>query len=305
MKQLKHIDWTADLIKPNELGKFVTHSNQYDEVLPFLHDKFKVNRIEKFRALMKFPLPPHRKPVYDFLFLTKGTASRTKGIDKYDLAANTFFFLPAFQILSYETMSEDIQGFYGHFDVDIFNKKLFQKDFFQEFSFLKYTGNPIVKIPNSVTATVKPILERLEHEYDTGAKNGLDLICTYLLSLFLEIKPFQVSEKKNTADAATNITQRYKEALTKYIYDYQKVSDFARLLAVSPNHLNRCVQGTIGRSAQELLLEVLLLEIKVLLKQTPLSIGEIAYKLGKKDPSDFTRFFRNKTGMTPTAYRKK
>lgn len=299
----KNNDRTANLIKPNELGRFVTQTDEHNAAFPLLHEKFKVNRIEKFRPFMKFPLPPHRKPVYDFLFLKKGAVTRSKSIDTYSLSPNSFFFLPAYQILSNETMSEDVEGFYGHFSTDIFNKKIFQKDFTQAFSFLKYNGNPIVQIPESLTPVVLEILERLEHEFDSGAKNGFDLICTYLLALFLEIKPYQVTEKKNASAAAAGITQRYKEALTKHIYEYQKVSDYARLLSVSPNHLNRCVRGTLGRSAKDVLFEILLLEIKVLLKQTTLSISEIAYKLSKKDPSDFTRFFKSKTGMTPKEYR--
>jgi AraC family transcriptional activator of pobA len=49
--------------------------------------------------------------------------------------------------------------------------------------------------------------------------------------------------------------------------------------------------------------EMILLEAKVLLKQTDLSISEIAYKIGEKGSSNFSRFFRTKTGVTPKEYR--
>ncbi|MDZ7879953.1 MAG: AraC family transcriptional regulator [Saprospiraceae bacterium] len=293
----------ASLISPNDLGRFVTHTSEYEEALPILHAKFKVNRIEKYRPHMIFPLPPHRKPVYDFLFLTQGTSTRGKGMDTYDISSNTFFFLPAYQILNNESMSEDVQGFYCHFDLEIFSKKLIQKDFLAEFPFLQYIGNPIVKIPQQATPSVLSILKRLEYEYEHGAKCGFDLIGSYLLTLFLELKCYVPIETKIGTDAAAHTTQRYKDALAHHIYDYQKVSEFAQLLSISPNHLNRCVQATTGRSAQDLLSEMVLLEVKVLLKQTPLSISEIVYKIGKKDPSDFSRFFKNQTGMTPKEYR--
>lgn len=302
-KQLQNINWRANLIKPNELGKFVTHSNEYDADLPVLHEKFKVNRIEKFRPFMKFPLLPHRKPVFDFLFLKEGKAVRTKGIDTYNLSVGTFFFLPAYEILANENMSEDVQGFYGHFDIEIFSKKLFHKDFLQEFPFLRHNGYPMVQVPPNALVSILGILERLEIEYDTGAKKGMDLICSYLISLFLELKNFCENESIQALNAAAQITQQYKEALGEYIYEYQKVYDYAQLLAVSPNHLNRSVQQTLGKSAQSLLFDVLLLEVKVLLKQSNLSINEIAFKLGKKDHSDFSRFFKSKVGMTPKEYR--
>jgi len=45
------------------------------------------------------------------------------------------------------------------------------------------------------------------------------------------------------------------------------------------------------------------LEAKVLLKQSNLSIADIAFKIGKLDPSDFSRFFKAETGKTPKEYR--
>lgn len=58
-----------------------------------------------------------------------------------------------------------------------------------------------------------------------------------------------------------------------------------------------------GKSAQDLLMDMLSLEAKVLLAQTELSVGNIAYKLSEKTPSDFSRFFKTKTGLTPKQYK--
>jgi AraC family transcriptional regulator, transcriptional activator of pobA len=294
----------ADLITPNDMGKFVTHTNAYDVNLPILHAKFKVNRIETFSSVMKFPLPPHRKPVFDFIFLTNGTATRGKGVDIYELKAHTFCFLPAYQILTNESMSADVRGFYCHFDAEIFKQKYFQKDILQAFSFLQYNGNPIVEIPETLTPSVINLLERLEYEYETGGKSGWDLICTYLLALFFEVKPFVKTNEKNATDAAAILTKRYKDALAQNIYEKNKVIDYAQLLSVSIGYLDKCVKLTTGRTPHDLLDDVVLLEAQVLLKQTDMLINEIAYKIGKQDPSDFGRFFKSKTGMTPKEYKK-
>ena len=82
------------------------------------------------------------------------------------------------------------------------------------------------------------------------------------------------------------------------------MAEYAGLLNVSPNHLNKCVKSTTGKSAQDLLSEMVLLEAKVLLRQTSLSVNEIAFRIGKEDSSDFIRFFKSKTNLTPTEYRK-
>jgi AraC family transcriptional regulator, transcriptional activator of pobA len=81
------------------------------------------------------------------------------------------------------------------------------------------------------------------------------------------------------------------------------VTEYADMLAVSPNHLNKCVKTATGKSAQDLLNEMIVLEAMVLIKQTDMQISEIAYKLSQQNHSDFSRFFKSKTGMTPKEYK--
>ncbi len=267
------------------------------------HHLFHINKIEDYREKIKFPLPPHRKVVYDFLFLTKGMTLRSKALSPYEIGKNTFFFLPANQITNHEFMSADIEGYFCHFNLDIFTNHLPQHNIRRDFPFLQFIGNPIVEIDDATHPLLLPIFQRLEIEYAKEKEANLDIVTVYLLALFTEIKRFyapSVSAKKNTA---LMIAQNYKDALSRHIYEKQKVTEYADMLAVSPNHLNKCVKNTTGKSAQDLLNEMILLEAKVLLKQTDMQISEIAYKLSQQNHSDFSRFFKTKTGMTPKEYK--
>jgi AraC family transcriptional activator of pobA len=286
----------------SELDKF-----HYDTWL-FLHfrkahtDLFHINRIEDVKEHFKFPLPPHRKTVFDFVFLTRGSSIRSKGLDKYEFDADTFFFLPAYQISSHDFYSKDATGFYCHFDADVLSRYLVQPGFIQQFSFLHFIGNPLVKVDNNTRDTVLPILHRLEREHGVEKPN-YTLLSAYLSALFLELQPFAVNVDEVKKNAAFRITQQYKNELVQHIYEKQSVNEYADFLAVTPKHLNKCVKAVTGKSAHDLLYDMLLLEVKTLLKQTQLTVSEIAWKVGKEDPSDFTRFFKSKTGLTPTQYR--
>lgn len=265
-------------------------------------DSFHINRIEDAKEHLKFPLPPHRKTVFDFVFLTRGSSIRSKGLDRYEFEAATFFFLPPYQISSHEFYSEDVTGFYCHFDVDILTRYLIQPGFIQQFSFLKFIGNPLVKVDTTALDSLFPILHRLEREH-RSEKPNYALVSAYLCALFLELQPFAGNGEKVKENAAFRITQLYKNALTQHIYEKQSVSEYADLLAVTADYLNKCIKVATGMSALDLLGDMMLMEAKALLRQTSLSISEIAFKIGKEDPSDFTRFFRSKTGRTPTHYR--
>jgi AraC family transcriptional activator of pobA len=263
---------------------------------------FHINRIEDYIHHIRFPLPPHRKSVYDFLFLTKGHSVRTKGLNRYELTENSFFFLPPYQITTHEWMSPETNGFYCHFDPEVLIRYYKHDQLVTEFPFLQFIGNPIIQASQSTVMPLINILNRLQNEYDLKTER-FDIISVYLLTLLVEVKRSYGRFVKPTENAAFRLTQQYKEALMQFVYEKQSVTEYADMLAITPNHLNKCVKTVTSKSAQELLYDMMLMEAKALLKQTSLSINEIAFKIGKEDPSDFARFFKSKAGVTPSEYR--
>jgi AraC family transcriptional regulator, transcriptional activator of pobA len=271
------------------------------------HEYFHINRVEDYFRMIDFPLPsdlqPRRMTVYNFFFLTKGLSSRSSGLDTYEFGENTFFFVPAHQITTHKFIRQDVEGFYCHFNIELLTDKENYRNLFNEYPFLAFSGYPLVTIDEQTKQFVLPLLERLLHEYKADKNCQFDILKTYLFTLFTELKPFVEKSIPTATNAATIITEQYKKALSQHIYEKNKITDYAKLLAISSNHLNKCVKKTIGKSAHDLLDEMLLLEAKVLLKQTNLNISEIAFKIGKNEISDFARFFKAQTGIRPSEYR--
>lgn len=273
------------------------------------HEVFHINRIEDYIRLVKFPtqtdVQPFRLTVFNFMFLTKGTSSRSKGLIDYDFGENTFFFLPAYEITTHKFISEYAEGFYCHFSLDLLTSDYKLKDLLADFPFLNFNCHPLVVVGvETREEVIAPLLRRLENEYKKGEKCRYEILRAYLMALFMELKPFVPTTASLSQNSAYQITEQYKKALSKFIYEKQKVNDYADMLAVSPNHLNKCVKGVTGQSAHDLLSEMILLEAKVLLKQTSQSVSEIAFQIGRNEISDFVRFFKSKTGMSPGEYRK-
>lgn len=283
--------------------KFFEATFELTAILKPQHSSFHINRLEDVVNHLKFPFLPHRQTVADFLFITKGKSVRSKGLDAYTFGANQFFFLPAYQISSHESMSKNVEGFYCHFDIELFNHKSINPDFINALPFLQFNGNPVVEVSHQSKQHIVQLLNRMEQEYRTHEKENSNLLAANLLALFTEVNLFYQSGI-TTENAAARITKQYKSQLSLHIYERKTVAEYASLLSVSPNHLNKSVKAITGKSAQELLAEMILLDAKVLLRQTSLSVSEIAWKLGKEDSSDFIRFFKTKTGLTPTEYRK-
>jgi AraC-like DNA-binding protein len=266
------------------------------EFIHLLH----INRIEEYRDKVNLPVPPHRKTVHDCMFLTKGYAVRTKGIDKYKFKENQVFFQPALQISSHEQLSEDAAGFYVHFSPEIFDKQSF--NYLNNFPFLEVFGNPIVTIPQSERKSIVNIFERIKELYNNFSHSDLDLVSWYLMALMTEVKKYVIADKEDINNHSTYIVIQYKNSLTQHIYEKQSVKDYADLLNITPNHLNKCVNTVLQKTAQQLLKEMIIVEAKFLLRYSDFSISEISYNLGHQTPSNFIRFFKMNTGLTPKEF---
>ncbi|WP_375447593.1 helix-turn-helix domain-containing protein [uncultured Fibrella sp.] len=302
-------------LTPKTLGDHVFKTPGWESIQNAAVANFHINRIEDVRQSMRFPTIPHRKTVIDFILVTHGTMIRQLGLDRYQVSANTFIFLASHQISLDEWMSEDIRGYYCHFDISLLTKYWQKQDLEQDFPFLKFLGNPLVMVDNELLENVLPLIRRLELAFRKDRIESVDLFRLYLLTLFTELKTGlqstgsseaispETSAQVRTDNAALRITQLYKNALTQQINEKQSVAQYAELLNISPNHLNKCVKKATGQSARDLLDDIILLEVKVLLARTDLSISEIAYRFGIEVPGNFARFFRTKTGKTPTEYR--
>lgn len=104
--------------------------------------------------------------------------------------------------------------------------------------------------------------------------------------------------------------QQYVVELDKHIADLKEgratrafeIRDLAALLHVHPVHLSNTVKQVTGKSTCDWYEEKLLRISKELLLETDLTIATIAQQL-TYDPSNFTKFFKHFTGVTPKQFR--
>jgi AraC-like DNA-binding protein len=262
------------------------------------HHLFHINRIEAYRDKLSFPLPPHRKTVHDLLLLTAGRSVRGKGLNTYSFEKNQLFFLPAYEITSHESMSEDAAGFYLHFDDEIFHGLPFQ-GILRAFPFFDGWTTPVITVPPDGVAPILNSLERLLTLYERNEEAEHALVAAHLLTILTEASQYTPAEETHARNTAAHLTRQYKSALSQHIYQKKTVRDYADFLCVTPNHLNKCVRNTLNKTAQDLLKDMQILEARRLLRYSPLSIAAIADTLCDQTPSNFARFFKARTGQTP------
>jgi AraC-like DNA-binding protein len=103
---------------------------------------------------------------------------------------------------------------------------------------------------------------------------------------------------------AVAITNQFKALLFANVRVKHLVSEYAAMLFVTPNHLNKTVKQITGKSPGKWIDETLVLEAKVLLFQTDYTVAQIAAEISIADASYFSRLFKKYEGVTPMAFRK-
>ena len=100
------------------------------------------------------------------------------------------------------------------------------------------------------------------------------------------------------------MVSNFKKLVEKHFRTYSLPKEYARLLYITPNHLNAISQDVLGKSAGDVIRDRIVLEAKRLLTNAKMDVSEIAYDLNFQDNSYFTRFFKKYVGTTPDQFRK-
>lgn len=100
------------------------------------------------------------------------------------------------------------------------------------------------------------------------------------------------------------IMARFIIAVTENFKEQRQVAFYANQLFITPKHLSSVVKEISGRTAGDWIENYVIMEAKVLLKNTDMTIQEIAVYLNFANQSFFGKYFKHHTGLSPTSYRK-
>lgn len=105
-----------------------------------------------------------------------------------------------------------------------------------------------------------------------------------------------------------SLLSRFETVLTGYFAQEAElplpsVQFFADALKVSPAYLSDMLRIVTGQNTQHHIHQALIEKAKQRLLTTSLTINELAFQLGFEYPQYFSRLFKQKTGLSPVAFR--
>lgn len=109
--------------------------------------------------------------------------------------------------------------------------------------------------------------------------------------------------KKLTSEE--RIAKDFFRMMNKYYLSKCTLTEYAALLNITTKHLTKSVKCATGEPPMNFIHKMLILEAKILLRDTTLSGLEIAYQLSYEDACLFQSFFKQHTAITPVTLRRK
>lgn len=115
-------------------------------------------------------------------------------------------------------------------------------------------------------------------------------------------KVFYDEDHRNTR--AEEIFMSFIELVEKHSRHERRVGWYAQKLAITPKYLSETVRQISKQTPSEWIDSYVMLELRVALKNSNLTIKEIAAKLNFPNQSFLGKFFKEHSGLSPKEYRK-
>lgn len=97
---------------------------------------------------------------------------------------------------------------------------------------------------------------------------------------------------------------RFRALVETHFLAHWTVRRYADAMQMTEARLNRLTHAITGKSAFDLIQDRLLLEARRRLIYIAAPISMLAYELGFEDPAYFSRYFKKRVGVTPSAFRR-
>ncbi len=164
---------------------------------------------------------------------------------------------------------------------------------------------PTIQLREAQMRIFTELVVNLKKEYDAPDDAFTEELLQSALKMFL-IMAERIRQRKRK-DQKMSKSQRnfleFQQLLQQHLPFERKVKFYADAMSVSTKKLNRLTQEIMQQAAKNYINEMAVIEMKRLLMNTSLSIKEIAFKTGFEEPTNFVKYFKKISGLTPIAFR--
>jgi len=257
------------------------------------------SRLHNYRIL------PHRhEKLFQILHLVGGTAEIVVDGRSTQLIGPSIVTLPSMTVHGY-TFSPNVQGMV----LTLFDSRLTHILAAMDGVRETFRSVQVIRLHDHEDAarTLVADMASLAAEFSGRGSGRLEAIEARLMLILIALHRLQGSGQaagnQGPGRRALQHALRFRELVDRDFRSHQPIEVYARGLGLTSPHLNRICREHLGDTALGIVHQRIVLEAKRYLTFTTLSAKEIALALAFDDPAYFARFFKQKTGLPPLAFR--
>lgn len=234
------------------------------------------------------------------------------GRNSYDFQEGTMVFTKPGQSLKIEN-GDDYKGSSGW--TLIFHPDLIRKSplgqVINNYSFFSYAVSEALHLSSQEQVALTGLVRKIEHEYtEKTDRHSQELINSNIKLLLDYCVRYYDRQFATRTRFNKDFVTRFEDLLIDYFESDKPlesglptVTYCGEALNLSPNYLSDLLRKETGKSAQDHIYRALIERAKNRLLGSEESVSQIAYSLGFKYPTHFSKLFKSKTGLTPGAFR--
>jgi AraC-like DNA-binding protein len=234
------------------------------------------------------------------------------GRNTYDYQDGTLVFLAPGQVIGIDKniVNAPIKGFSLLFHPDLLLGTPLGRCI-QEFAFFSYEVHEALHISERERQIVLDCFSKIEYELNRGIdKHSKALIAANIELLLGYCQRFYDRQFITRDHANKGILEKLESLLNAYFHSEKPkqigqptVAYCAAQLNSSANYFGDLIKKETGKSAQEYIQSKLIEVAKERIYDPSKSISEVVYELGFQYPQHFSRFFKQRVGVSPGEFR--
>ncbi|MCB0649697.1 MAG: AraC family transcriptional regulator [Saprospiraceae bacterium] len=252
------------------------------------------------------PDAPHRHNYYTVLLVQKAKGQHFIDFKGFELKDGQVYFIAPGQVHQI-LEAEKSFGYSMVFSTQFLVENHIPLSFIEDLNlFNDYGDSPPLQLDDEMLKSLSGYCEQIIRFYHSDDKFR-DAAIGSILKLFLIGCNNVCTVPRNhpqQIESGNSILRQFKTLVEDHFTEWHATSQYAEVLNISPDHLNRTVKSLIGKTAKEYIQSRITTAAKRMLYFSGLSTKEIAYELGFSEPAHFSAFFKNCSGMSPSQFKK-
>ncbi len=246
---------------------------------------------------------PHRVQFHHLIYITQGSGTHFIDFHEYPFKKGNIIFINQHQVHAFDSKKQHdgimilfTQEFIDSIQTSI-RVPVFSTGFYSP------SVQPVLKVKNELQKSCETLLSEMKN---LDGQKQYDPLIMQLLFTSLILKLHRERSDHNHPSPSESRRQQFANFLSlveKHFVSVRDATDYAKKMSITYKTLNQLCKQATRQTPKQLIDAHTILEAKRRLAIENVQVSELAYDLGFEEVSNFVKYFKKHTSLTPSKFK--